>query len=142
MSDITSVLFVCNLNSIRSPMAEGAAKKIYGADIYFDSCGVSSAFGADEIMISVMKEIDVDMSAHISKSLEDLTDHSFDLIICFTPAALSAAQGFFEDDAVDIEFWSLPDPSDGPPDVRSMMNNYRAIRSNIMMRLQEKLGSN
>ena len=35
----SSVLFVCYLNSIRSPMAEGLMKKHFGDTVHVQSCG-------------------------------------------------------------------------------------------------------
>ena len=45
---------------------------------------------------------------------------------------------FFDETANLIEFWPLPDPTQGSLDVRAIMNNYRAIRDNINMRLKNK----
>ena len=36
----TSVLFCCDYNSVRSPMAEGIMKKLHGHRIYVQSAGV------------------------------------------------------------------------------------------------------
>ncbi len=40
-----SVLFVCNMNQIRSPMAEFLTKDIFGDKIYAQSAGI---FAGDE----------------------------------------------------------------------------------------------
>ena len=81
-----SVLFACNYNSVRSPMAEGLAKNLFGDVIYVDSAGVRQG-GVDGFAIAVMAEIDVDISQHSSKTFDDLEDTSFDLVISLTPEA-------------------------------------------------------
>ncbi len=35
-----AILFVCNINSIRSPMAEAITKEWFDQKIFVDSCGI------------------------------------------------------------------------------------------------------
>ena len=37
---LNSILFVCNINSIRSPMAEAILKVWFDKKIFVDSCGI------------------------------------------------------------------------------------------------------
>ena len=37
-----AILFVCNINSIRSPMAEAITKEWFDQKIFVDSCGIKS----------------------------------------------------------------------------------------------------
>ena len=134
--DIKSVLFVCYLNSIRSPIAEGLVRKNY-SNIDVESCGIAAG-ELDDLMVAIMREVSIDMSNHKSKTLNDLSDCQFDLIIAFTEPAYEAAKAVFDETANLIEFWPLPDPTQGSLDVRAIMNNYRAIRDNINMRLKNK----
>ena len=46
-------------------------------------------------MVSIMREISIDMSSHKSKTLNDLSDCQFDLIIAFTEPAYEAAKAVF-----------------------------------------------
>jgi len=134
-----AVLFVCTLNSIRSPMAEGLMKKRFGQDVYTQSCGISTG-ELNQLMVTIMKEVGIDMSEHESKSLEEISDTSFDLVVAFTEDAGEAAKAVFDDSDTDIEVWPLPDPTAGAHDVRAMMNNYRSLRENIDMRLVRRFG--
>ncbi len=61
----SSVLFVCYLNSIRSPIAEGLVKKKY-KNIKAQSCGIAAG-DLDDLMVAIMREVSIDMSAHRSK---------------------------------------------------------------------------
>ena len=131
----SSILFICYLNSIRSPMAEGLMKALVGEQLYVQSCGISKG-ELDSLMVAVMKEKNIDMSGHEAKSLKDLQDGSFDMIIAFTDDAGAAAKAAFEGQDVTIETWPTPDPTSGQLDVRSMMNNYRSVRDNIEAQLK------
>ncbi len=133
--DIKSVLFVCYLNSIRSPIAEGLVRKNY-TNIDVQSCGIAAG-ELDDLMVAIMREISIDMSSHKSKTLDELSDCQFDLIIAFTEPAYEAAKAVFDETAKLIEFWPLPDPTQGSLDVRAIMNNYRAIRDNIKYALEK-----
>ena len=134
-----SVLFVCTLNSIRSPMAEGLMKQRYSSEIYIQSCGLEAG-ELNDLMVAVMKEKGIDMSSHSSRTLEELSDTSFDVAIAFTEDVAGALKAVFDDSDTDIELWPTPDPTAGAMDVRAMMNNYRAVRDYIESRIVRKFG--
>ena len=134
-----AVLFVCTLNSIRSPMAEGMMKDIYGTKVYVQSCGLETT-ELNELMVSVMSEKGIDMSAHQSKTLDELRDTSFDVVIAFTQDVARAVEAVFDGSDTQIELWPTPDPTAGDLNVRAMMDNYRAVRDTIYMRIKRKFG--
>ena len=129
-----TVLFVCYLNSIRSPMAEGLMRKLF-PHTEAQSCGIAAG-DLDELMVAVMREKGVDMSGHTAQTLADMGEGKIDLVIAFTEAAGESAKAAFAENGTRIEVWPLPDPTQGSLDVRAMMNNYRAIRDNIEGRLK------
>lgn len=133
---IKSVLFVCYLNSIRSPMADGLMNKLF-PDISARSCGIAAG-ELDDLMVAVMREKGVDMSAHIAQTLGDVCDDPVDLVIGFTEAAAAAAEAAFDGTPTRVERWPIADPTQGSLDVRAMINNYRAIRDNIEARLKRR----
>lgn len=133
----SAILFICYLNSIRSPMAEGLMKKHFGDKVYVQSCGLSAG-ELDDLMVSVMSEKGIDMSKHNSRSLQELGETSFDLVIAFTAEAGEGAKSFFVDTDTCVEIWPMPDPTQGILDVRAMMNNYRAVRDRIESKLLKK----
>jgi len=137
-SDLPSaVLFVCYLNSIRSPMAEGLLKDMAGDRIFVQSCGMASG-DIDQLMVAVMKERGIDMSEHTSRTLADISDRSFDVVIAFTKDAGAAAEVVFADTDTSVEVWPTPDPTAGSLDVRAMMNNYRSIRTLTERRIRKR----
>lgn len=134
------ILFVCQLNSVRSPIAEGLLNNRLGDKHDVMSCGVSPV-EPNDFMISVMREVSIDMSEHQPLSLADLQDDSFDVVIAFTPSAQASAEAAFEGTDTEIELWNVPDPGEGSLDVRAILNNYRAIRTNIDARLSRRFPS-
>ena len=62
---------MCVENSARSQMAEGLAKHILSKDLTVYSAG-SNPTTVNHIAIKVMQEINIDISAHYSKSYDDL----------------------------------------------------------------------
>ena len=79
----TSLLFACSENSVRSPMAEALAKRLYGQAAYIDSVGVRAS-EVDTFAAAALDEVGSDV-------LFDLTDV---LISGFTaPAGRDLAVG-------------------------------------------------
>lgn len=132
-----NILFVCELNSVRSVMAEGLLSKRLQHKANVMSCGVNPEVPND-FMIAVMKEIDIDMSGHTPRGLADVKDEDFDRIIAFTQRAKLGAEAILGAENPEIELWAVPNPGEGSYDVRAMMNNYRAIRDNIDARLAQE----
>ena len=99
------------------------------------SCGLAMG-DLDDLMVAVMREKGIDMSGHDAKSLGDVAEQPFDLVIAFTDAAGEASKAAFDGTDTVVETWPLPDPTQGSLDVRAIMNNYRAIRDNIETRLK------
>ena len=62
-----SVLFCCDHNAVRSPMAEGLMKKFYGMDVYVQSVGVKNDLEVDGFSIAVCQEMGVELSRHRSR---------------------------------------------------------------------------
>lgn len=128
MSD--PILFICQLNMVRSPMAEGLARK---KGLNAVSCGLDPG-EADELMIAVMREVGIDMGDHEPKSLKDFTGQTFDRIVTFSEDSRQTALAVFGEDAP-IELWAVPNPSMGSHDVRAIMDTYRSIRTVIANRI-------
>ena len=120
------VLFVCQLNMVRSPMAEGLARA-RGHDAY--SCGLTPG-EPDELMMTVMRDKGIDMDDHAPKSLQDFEGESFDAVIAFSADARAASEAVFGEDA-NILLWNLPMPQTGTHDVRAVLDTYRSIRDII-----------
>ncbi len=134
----TAVLFACGMNSVRSPMAEALTQKLFPGQIYVKSAGVRAG-KLDPFVDAVMAEIGVDMSAHRPKSYLDLEESGFDLIITLAPEAHHWALDLTRTDAVDVEYWPTMDPTLATGSREQILNEYRAVRDMLMMRIKKRL---
>lgn len=136
MGDIPgSVLFACTNNAIRSPMAEGMLKHLFGDRIYVDSVGVRAG-QLDPFAVAVMDEIGINVSRHRPKAFEDLEDTYFDIVISLSPEAQHKAVEMTRTMAADVEFWKTLDPSfvDGSREER--LKVYREVRDELWERIK------
>ena len=74
------ILFLCTGNSCRSQMAEGWARALKGDVLEARSTGIET-HGLNPNAVKVMAEAGVDISHHVSKTLDDLDDSSFDWVV-------------------------------------------------------------
>jgi len=139
MPDLPSaVLFACNMNSIRSPMAEGILKFLHGGSIYVDSVGVRKT-EINGFCVTVMDEIGIDMSQHNSKSFDDLEDSYFDLVVPMSPSAQHKAVEMTRAMACEVEYWNTFDPSIIESEDRdTMLEAYRTVRDQLMERIKAR----
>lgn len=126
-----SILFVCGRNALRSPMAEGYVKEIFGADVYVDSVGIIEG-SLDPMAVEVMAEIGIDISNHVPKTLDRLLDTSFDLVVVLSRAAEKAVSGKMRMEAVEIVQWLVGDPSDQEGNRNMRLHAFRETRDKII----------
>ncbi len=132
-----AVLFACNMNAVRSPMAEAILKHLHGHRIYVDSVGVRH--GEVELFaLEVMDEKGVDLSRHKPKSFEDLQDSSYDLIITLSPEAQHHAVEMTRTMAADVEYWPTLDPSYIEGSRERRLAAYRQIRDQLLQRIKDR----
>lgn len=140
-----SVLFCCDHNSVRSPMAEGIMKKLYGADIYVQSAGVKGDLDIDGFAISVCAEIDVELTRHRSRSFEEMQEwgddlSGFDLVIALSPASQRQALELTRYFHLDVEYWQILDPTGLGEGREEKLNSYRMARDQITTKLEQRFG--
>jgi protein-tyrosine-phosphatase len=132
-----AVLFACNLNRVRSPMAAGLMKRVFGARVFVDSCGLKSdgETFADPFAVAVLDELGVDLSAHHPKTFDDLEDLSFDVVISLTPEAQHRAVELARRQAVEIEYWPTFDPTLTEGSREAVLEAYRHVRDTLQARI-------
>lgn len=133
-----AVLFVCNFNAIRSPMAQGLMLRRFAKVVWVESCGVRGGAARDPFMVAVMDEIGVDMSRHRPRTFDDLDDANFDLIITLSPEAHHRALEFTRALAIGVEYWPTLDPSQATGSREQRLEEYRACRSLIDARIDAR----
>jgi protein-tyrosine-phosphatase len=130
-----AVLFVCNLNAIRSPMAAGLMQVRFARRIWTRSCGVRPAAAVDPFAVAVMDEVGVDISRHRPQGFADLDDFNFDLIITLAPEAHHRALELTRTIAADVEYWPTYDPSLAQGAREQRLDEYRSVRDAIDARI-------
>jgi len=138
---IHSVLFVCAMNSVRSPMAEAIARHYFGKSIYVQSAGVRKG-EPNGFMTSALAEIGIDASKHKPRTLDELEEWeglNFDLIISLSPEAHHAALELTRTVAADVEYWPTPDPTIVQGSREQVLDAYRNIRDGLMYRIRLRL---
>ena len=75
-----NILVLCTGNSCRSQMAEAYLKLYHGKECNIYSAGVEK-HGITPFAIGILMEDSLDISNHYSKTIEELDDISFDLLI-------------------------------------------------------------
>ena len=142
-----AVLFCCNFNRVRSPMAEALLKRHAGDRIFVDSCGLRRRpSGPDEeepdidpLAAEVMRELGVDLSRHRSKTFAALEDNSFDLIISLTPEAQHQAVELTRGFATQLEYWPTVDPTIIEGSREHRLEAYRQVRDSLARRITARL---
>jgi protein-tyrosine-phosphatase len=131
------VLFACNHNSIRSPMAAGLLRQRHGRRLFVDSVGVR-AMPIDPFVLAVMAELGIDLRGHAPKTFTELEDTSFDLVISLTPEAQHRAVELTRTMACEVEFWPSFDPTSVEGRREEILTAYRSVRDALMRRISER----
>ena len=134
-----SVLFVCNMNQIRSPMAEFLVRDLYGDQVYAQSAGIHKG-DEDGFMQAVMAERGIDVSTHEPETLHELEDHFVDLVITLTQQAYDESLDFFKDEAVEVEFWETVNPSMAMGRREQVLAAYRETREQLEAQIKKRFG--
>jgi protein-tyrosine-phosphatase len=142
-----AVLFACNLNRVRSPMAEALLRRFAGDRIFVDSCGLRGGADSetggeiDPLAAAVMAEIGCDLGDFRVKTFDDLDDDSFDLVISLTPEAQHRAIEMGRGRDIAIEYWPIHDPTieDGSRETR--LAAYRQVRDALAERIKRRFRS-
>ncbi len=133
-----AVLFACNLNRVRSPVAAALLRQRLGARVFVDSCGLKPGEGVDPFAVTVMTEVGLDLSGHHAKGFDELEDDSFDLVISLTPEAQHRSVELARGRAVELEYWPILDPTLEGGSREQRLAAYRAMRQEIARRLAER----
>jgi arsenate reductase len=133
MNTDKTILFLCVANSARSQMAEGLARKLFGARIAVQSAG-SEPSQVNPYAIEVMREVGVDLTAHHSKSVQTIDPATVGTVITLCaeevcPVFLGKARRFH---------WPIPDPANKDPSLSrdDMLARFRTARDHIQGRLE------
>lgn len=141
----TSVLFCCDHNAVRSPMAEGMMKHFYGHAAYVQSAGVKNDLEIDGFAVAVCEEIGIELSNHRSRSFEEMQNWGddlggFDLIVALSPASQRLALDMTRLFHLEVVYWPIMDPTGLAEGREAKLAAYRQTRDQIQTRMLERFG--
>ena len=137
-TDIGSILFACNVNAVRSAMAEEMVKSAFPGKIFADSCGVQPG-DPDGFAIAVMQEAGYDMTAHQPKSFKELDYEFYDVIISFSPEADACARDLTRNMDCETLYWPVDNLANLQGSRDERLRAYRAVRDDIAGKLSTYL---
>jgi protein-tyrosine-phosphatase len=133
----SAVLFACTLNAIRSPMAAAIMHHYHGHKVYVASAGIEAG-DPDPFVGIIMDEIGIDLKKHRPHSFEDLEDSAFDLLVTLSPEAKNRAEDMTRTTAIAVEDWEIADPSQMQGSREQILDSYRAVRDDLLKRIQAR----
>jgi protein-tyrosine-phosphatase len=141
----SSVLFCCDHNAVRSPMAEGLMKKFYGHAAYVQSAGVKNDLEIDGFAVAVCQEIGVELARHRARSFEEMRQwgddlSGFDLVVALSPASQRQALELTRWYHLDVEYWPILDPTGLGETREDKLTAYRQSRDQIRDRIIARFG--
>ncbi len=136
---LPTCLFVCSMNSVRSPIAAALARRHFPDHLKARSAGAHSG-KVDGFVHEIMQEIGVDMSVHTPHRLDELVASKFDIVITLSKGAKEAvAKRNLE--IKKIEHWTTIDPTIYEGTRESKLANYRELRDSLDVLIKTKLPS-
>lgn len=140
-----SVLFCCDHNAVRSPMAEGMMKKFYGHTAYVQSAGVHNDMEIDGFSVAVCGELGIELERHRSRSFDEMQEWGddlggFDLVVALSPASQRRALELTRYYHLDVEYWPILDPTGLGETREDKLASYRQARDQIKERMLARFG--
>ena len=125
---------MCGMNAVRSPIAEAEARAMLPGRIFIASAGVRAG-QRDAFVDAVLEEDGLSIADHAPRTLRDLEDSYFDLIITLSPEAHHAALELTRTMAVEVEYWATADPTGTTGTREQILAAYRDVRDRLKARI-------
>jgi protein-tyrosine-phosphatase len=135
---ISSVLFVCGRNAVRSPMARTLTESLFPAKFFTASAGVTAG-ERDPFVDAVLAEIGLSLGNHRPRSFEELEDLNFDLAVTLSPEAHHRMLELTRTSAIAVEYWPTLDPTLATGSREQILSAYRGVRDRLAARIRHRL---
>ena len=132
-----SILFLCGMNAVRSPMAEALARTVLPRSVFLASAGVRDG-ERDPFVDAVLDEKGLSLGERRPRRLDDLDDAYFDLIVTLAPEAHHAALELTRAQAVEVEYWPTADPTTVTGARDQILAAYRDVRDRLETRIRQR----
>ena len=136
---VGAILFACNINAVRSAMAEAMVKHAFPGRVFVDSCGVTPGI-QDGFATAVMQEIGLDISSHEPKSFDDLDSGFYDVIVSFSTEAHAVARALSLNIDCETLLWPVDNLANLNGSREEMLRAYRYVRDDIRVKLSLYFG--
>ncbi|HSI86780.1 MAG: arsenate reductase ArsC [Candidatus Methylacidiphilales bacterium] len=123
------VLILCTGNSCRSHMAEGILRASAGEFLDVQSAGSKPAGYVHPKAIEALKELDIDISGHRSKHLQEFLQSDVETVITVCGNADQACPLF--PGQVNRHHWGFDDPAHATGTDEEIMAVFRRVRDEI-----------
>jgi protein-tyrosine-phosphatase len=130
-----SVLFVCTMNAVRSPMAAALLRHLKGRALYVESAGVHAG-ELDPMTVQVMAELGITLDAHHPRDFEEIRGREFDLVVALSTEAELHVRGI----GARMEYWQTADPTLAEGSLEQRKAAYRAVRDGLKRQIAAKFG--
>jgi len=131
------VLILCTGNSCRSQMAEALWAELGGGDWQTESAGSRPSGYVHPLAIEAMRELEIDISGHVSKSLDLFRDQQFDLVVTVCDNAKESCPVFPA--ATTTLHWPFDDPADATGTDEEKKTVFRRVRDEIKTKIHHYL---
>jgi arsenate reductase (thioredoxin) len=124
-----TVLILCTGNSCRSHLAEGILRAAAGDILDVQSAGSKPAGYVHPLAIKVMSEVDIDITAHRSKHLDEFLAQKIETVITVCGNADQACPIF--PGQVNRHHWPFYDPAKAEGTEDQILTVFRQVRDEI-----------
>lgn len=135
---ISSILFACTMNSVRSPMAEGVAKSLLGRRVHIDSAGLRKT-ERDPFVLAVLNEIGIDFSDDDSHTVQEIGLDGFDLVVTLSREATDVMAERARTLSIRHLAWKIDDPTLAGGSREARLAAYRAVRDTLQRMIRQEV---
>ncbi len=136
------ILFLCTENACRSQMAEGLVNHDLAGQVKAFSAGISPKT-VNPRAVAAMRELGIDISRQYSKSVDELPEKDFDLVITVCDQAQEQCPLF--PGSTEVMHVGFPDPAKATGTDEEIMAVFRRVRDDMRKQLigvlKQKLAS-
>ena len=128
------ILILCTGNSCRSHLAEGILRAAVGEAAEVASAGSDPAGYVHPMAVEVMKEIEIDISAHTSKHLDEFLQQEVHTVITVCGNADQACPIF--PGQAEKHHWPFDDPAKATGSEEEIRAEFRRVRDEIRAKFE------
>ncbi len=128
------ILILCTGNSCRSHLAEGILQAAVGESVEVASAGSDPAGYVHPMAVEVMKEIEIDISAHTSKHLDEFLQREVHTVITVCGNADQACPIF--PGQAEKHYWPFDDPAKATGSEEEIRAMFRRVRDEIRAKFE------